>query len=199
MAARVSGLVLAAGAGRRMGMPKALKADPDGTSWLARSVEVLRDGGCASVTVVLGACGGRAADLVPGVPHLLCPDWHDGIGASLAHGLRHLAAQADTDPHSEAVLVHLVDLPDVTAAVPRRLLTKGVTPAVLRRAVYAGAPGHPALIGRDHWAPLVAELAGDRGAGAYLRRHDAEEVECSDLATGADVDTPTGPTTDARG
>ena len=83
----------------------------------------------------------------------------------------------------------------MTAAVPRRLLTKGVTPAVLRRAVYAGAPGHPALIGRGHWAPLVAELAGDRGAGAYLRRHDAEEVECSDLATGADVDIPT---TDAQ-
>lgn len=183
--ATVHGLVLAAGAGRRMGMPKALKADPDGTSWLARAVGVLREGGCADVTVVLGACGGRAAELVPGVPHQLCPDWDEGIGASLAHGLRALGARPDID----AVLVHLVDLPDVSATVPLRLLAKGAGPAGLRRAVYDGVPGHPVLIGRDHWAPLVAELAGDRGANAYLRRHDVEEVECSDLATGLDVDT----------
>ncbi|WP_277453859.1 nucleotidyltransferase family protein [Janibacter sp. DB-40] len=194
MSATVSGLVLAAGAGRRMGMPKALKTDPDGTSWLARAVAVLRDGGCADVTVVLGACGGRAAELVPDVPHLLCPDWDEGIGASLAHGLRHLTARPDVD----AVLVHLVDLPDVTADVPRRLLAKGAAPADLRRAVYDGVPGHPVLIGRDHWAPLLAELAGDRGAGPYLRRHGAVEVECGDLATGRDVDTPVVDTPDAR-
>lgn len=186
MVSTVSGLVLAAGAGRRMGMPKALMTDPDGTSWLARSVDVLRDGGCDDVTVVLGACGGRAAELVPGLPHLLCPDWDEGIGASLAHGLRRLG----THPGPDAVLVHLVDLPDVTAAVPRRLLAKGAGPATLSRAVYDGVPGHPVLIGRDHWIPLVAELAGDRGANAYLRRHDADEIECSDLATGLDVDSP---------
>ncbi|WP_338749611.1 nucleotidyltransferase family protein [Janibacter alittae] len=184
--ANVSGLVLAAGAGRRMGMPKALVTDPDGTPWLARAVGVLRDGGCADVTVVLGACGGRAAGLVPDVPHLLCPDWDEGIGASLAHGLRHLTAR----PQVDAVLVHLVDLPDVTADIPRRLLAKGAGRDDLRRAVYDGVPGHPALLGRHHWAPLVAELAGDRGANAYLRRHGALEVECGDLASGLDVDSP---------
>ena len=46
------------------------------------------------------------------------------------------------------------------------------------------------LLGRDHWAPLVAELDGDRGAADYLRRRDAETVECADLATGQDVDRP---------
>ncbi|NYF98163.1 nucleotidyltransferase family protein [Janibacter cremeus] len=184
--ANVSGLVLAAGAGRRMGAPKALMTDPDGTSWLARSLGVLRNGGCDDVTVVLGACGGRGAELVPGVPHLIFPGWDEGIGASLAHGLRHLGARPDVD----AVLVHLVDLPDVTADIPRRLLAKGAGPATLSRAVYDGVPGHPALIGRDHWAPLVAQLAGDRGANAYLRRHGAQEVECSDLASGLDVDFP---------
>lgn len=169
-------------------MPKALKTDPDGTSWLARAVGVLRDGGCRDVTIVLGACGGRAAELVPGVPHLLCPDWDEGIGASLAHGLRHLTTRSDVD----AVLVHLVDLPDVSAAVPRRLLAKGAAPADLRRAVYDGVPGHPVLIGRDHWAPLLAELVGDRGARPYLRAHRVQQVECGDLASGHDVDSPEG-------
>jgi len=49
------GVVLAAGEGRRMGMPKALVRDPDGTSWLRRAVETLSDAGCAPVVVVLGA------------------------------------------------------------------------------------------------------------------------------------------------
>ena len=49
------GLLLAAGAGRRMGMPKALVRDDAGEPWLVRGVRALRDGGCDAVTVVLGA------------------------------------------------------------------------------------------------------------------------------------------------
>lgn len=168
-------------------MPKALKLDPDGTSWLERSARVLLDGGCDSVTVVLGACGGRAAVEIPGVRHLLCPDWAEGIGASLAHSLRELSA---TD--ADVAMVHLVDLPDVGSPVVQRLLAPEPGRSSLRRAVYEGSVGHPAVIGRDHWSPLVAELAGDRGAGPYLARHDAEAVECGDLATGRDVDFPEG-------
>src|SRR5699024_12122678 len=77
---RVQGLLLAAGAGRRMGMPKALKTDPDGTPWLRRAVEVLRAGGCGDVTVVLGACEGRSAPFAPDAHHVICPDWSEGIG-----------------------------------------------------------------------------------------------------------------------
>ena len=39
----VAGVLLAAGGGSRMGQPKALVHDPDGTSWLQRGVAVLRE------------------------------------------------------------------------------------------------------------------------------------------------------------
>ncbi|HEY6683600.1 MAG TPA: NTP transferase domain-containing protein, partial [Propionibacteriaceae bacterium] len=52
---RIIGVLLAAGAGRRAGGPKALRVDPDGTSWLLRSITVLREGGCDAVVVVLGS------------------------------------------------------------------------------------------------------------------------------------------------
>src|SRR5699024_7153723 len=184
---RVQGLLLAAGAGRRMGMPKALKTDPDGTPALRRAVEVLRAGGCGDVTVVLGACEGRSAPFAPDAHHVICPDWSEGIGASLAHGLREL-----TPRPGAAALVHLVDLPDVTAAVAQRLLTPRPGADSLRRAVYEGVVGHPVVIARGHWRPLIEELAGDRGANAYLRRHHAREIECGDLASGRDVDSPQG-------
>lgn len=168
-------------------MPKALKRDPDGTSWLERSARVLLTGGCDSVTVVLGASGGRAEIDIPRVRYVLCPAWEEGIGASLAHGLRELEST-----EADAVMVHLVDLPDVGPAVAQRLLTPEPGRSSLRRAVYEGSVGHPAVIGRDHWEPLTEELAGDRGAGPYLDRHGAEHVECGDLATGRDVDFPQG-------
>ena len=182
----VDGLVLAAGAGRRMGMPKALVRDADGEPWLVRTVRALADGGCARVTVVLGAGAEEALPLLEGTgaTAIVAADWDRGMSASLRAGL---AALDGTD--ADAVVVSLVDLPDVGADVVRRLVDPRPTTATLRRAGYDGRVGHPAVIGRDHWAGIAETASGDRGAGPYLREHGAELVECGDLATGRDVDT----------
>ena len=60
----VAGLLLAAGAVRRMGMPKALVRDDAGEPWVVRGVRTLRAGGCDAVTVVLGAAAAEAAPLL---------------------------------------------------------------------------------------------------------------------------------------
>jgi hypothetical protein len=44
------------------------------------------------------------------------------------------------------------------------------------------------LLGRDHWAGVQATAAGDRGARDYLHGRAVVEVDCADLAGGADVD-----------
>ena len=76
----MEGLLLAAGAGRRMGMPKALMSD-DAGSWLVRGVATLRDGGCTRVTVVLGAEADRARPLVDplDVSVVVADDWAGAI------------------------------------------------------------------------------------------------------------------------
>ncbi len=175
-----TGLLLAAGAGRRMGTPKALALDADGTSWLRRSAQVLVDGGCDRVYVVLGAAAEEARPLVEGLPVevVVADDWAEGMGASLRAGL------AAVGRH-RAVLVSLVDLPDVGADVVSRVLA---AEAGLARATYDGKPGHPVLLGVDHLDPLMATLRGDVGARPYLDAHDVTPVECGDLATGVDVD-----------
>lgn len=183
----VMGLLLAAGAGRRMGQPKALVRDADGTSWLRRSTEVLIDGGCRAVTVVLGAEAEAAAKLLahaPGIQVVIASSWAEGMGASLSAGLA-----AVQDAHDSAALVHLVDLPDVTSEVVRRVIGDSPGPASLRRATYDGRWGHPVLIGREHWDGVISAATGDQGARTYLSAHPAVTVECGDLATGQDVDT----------
>jgi len=177
-----TGLLLAAGAGRRMGRPKALV-----DTWLVDAVMVLRDGGCARVTVVLGAAAEVARPLLEGydVEVVVADDWADGMGASLRTGLRSLPTQAT------AALVNLVDLPDVGADVVRRLLDRPVSAHTLARATYDETPGHPVLIGRDHWAGVIESATGDQGARSYLGGHEVARVECGDLATGRDVDAPT--------
>ena len=178
----VVGLLLAAGAGERFGGPKALARDDDGTSWLLRSVQALRP--CAEVVVVLGAEAEQAAALLPmSVSRLRADDWAEGMGASLRTGLTAL------EPTShDAALVSLVDLPDVDAAVVARLVAAAAGPGDLARAAYDGVPGHPVLIGRDHWAGVVETATGDRGARDYLATHEVLLVECGDLASGDDVD-----------
>ncbi|MGY2876481.1 CTP:molybdopterin cytidylyltransferase MocA [Marmoricola sp. URHA0025 HA25] len=176
----VAGVLLAAGAGIRYGIPKALV---DG--WLAGSVDTLREGGCDPVLVVLGAGAREARRLVPdGVDVVIAPDWTDGMGASLRAGLAAVATSG-----ADAALVHLVDLPDVGPDVARRL-TGLATTDVLARAVYDGRAGHPVLLGRAHWGPVAAEALGDEGARAYLQRHEVDGIECGDLAGGHDVDVP---------
>lgn len=178
----VAGLLLAAGEGRRFGGPKALARDDDGTSWLLRSVQALRP--CDGIVVVLGAGAEQAAALLPmSVARVRADDWAQGMGASLRAGL---GALEETD--HDAALVTLVDLPDVGGDVVLRLLGIARGSDVLARAAYDGVPGHPVLIGRDHWSGVGATASGDRGARDYLATHDVTLVECGDLATGVDVD-----------
>ena len=181
-----AGVVLAAGGGSRMGRPKALVRDPDGTSWLQRSIEVLREAGCDHVLVVLGAAADEAEALVPdGVRTVVADDWATGMAASLSTGLS--ALQHDD---GEVALVMLVDLPDVGVEVARRVLGAADGPTSLARATYDGRPGHPVLMGRDHWFPAAFSVEGDDGARDYLRDHGCVAVECGDLAGGVDVDRP---------
>lgn len=183
---RVAGLVLAAGAGSRLGMPKAVVVDDDGRTWLARSVDALIDAGVDEVIAVVGAHARQARSAAPATVRVIeAVDWHEGMAASLRAGMRALADQSG----ATAVVVMLVDTPDVGPDVVRRLAGHAA-PGTLARATYSGRPGHPVLIGREHWLGVIATVTGDTGARAYLADHDTVQVECGDLAVGADIDTP---------
>ena len=178
MSPTAAGVLLAAGAGTRFGMPKALAAHGE---WLISAVTALQRGGCDDVVVVLGA----AIVNVPAPARaVMATDWSDGLSASLRAGLS--AVEADF------AVLHTVDTPDVGADVVARVLAAAQSSSSgLARAFYGDAPGHPVVMASRHWAALLRGLKGDEGARAFLSaRRDVVEVDCSDLATGHDIDAP---------
>ncbi|MEV0670695.1 NTP transferase domain-containing protein [Mycobacterium sp. NPDC050441] len=173
----VAGVLLAAGAGSRFGMPKVLAEEG---VWLRRAVAALADGGCDEVIVVLGAA---VVDVPAPARAVVAARWADGMSASVREGL---AAVGD----AEWVILHAVDTPDIGADVVGRVLhaARGAGSG-LARARYDGRPGHPVVVARRHLVALSGALDGDQGARAFLGgRDDVVAVECGDLATGLDID-----------
>lgn len=190
-------VILAAGAGRRMGGPKAL-LEFEGRLLIERAVDTAVHGGCADVLVVLGASVDevlRRADL-RSARIIVNEDWPEGMGSSLRSGLRTLQsaaspADAPTD-RTDAALILLVDQPFVGPQAVRAVLDSWRGGARLTAASYDGRRGHPVLLGREYWADAVASAKGDAGARTLLAEHAADLVlvPCDTLADPRDLDTP---------
>ena len=181
-------IVLAAGAGRRMGGAKAL-LDLGGETALARCLRVLREGGCDELRVVLGPASEAArAGLTGGVDVVLNPQPERGQTGSLKLALARGAGRG------EVFLLHTVDHPLAQAADVRALLDAAARRAPERSIVLpvvGGRRGHPALFA----TPLAAEflsLGDDEPAHRVPRRDPARvlEVPLANEWLVRDLDTP---------
>lgn len=165
----------------------------DGESWVTRTLRRMRSAGCDPLLAVVGAAAAEVRALLSDdVMVVENAGWAEGLGSSLRAGL---VAAADLPPAVDAALLMLVDLPGVTGDELRRFLTEFSDPrgAALGQAGYDGVPGHPVLLGRDHWAAVAAAVHGDVGARAYLAEHGATVVRLGPAAVGADRDRPEAP------
>lgn len=159
-------LLLAAGAGRRMGRLKQL-LPMRGTPMLQHALDRLLASRVDSVVLVLGCEAERVLAqlrLPEGDRVRLArnPDWQTGMASSLACGL-------EAAPEAEAVLVALGDLPGVPPQVVDRLIEEaGKTGCTVVAPVFEGRRGHPVLFRRARFDQLRA-LEGDSGAAGILQ------------------------------
>lgn len=172
--AHIAAVVLAAGASRRLGLPKQLAMLGDETL-LERAVRLAREAGCSPVIVVLGAEYEKVlancvlGDVVP----VIHDAWEEGMGSSIRQGARACEGV-------EGVVVMTCDQPAVTVGQLQALM-RGPDVKASR---YAGRNGVPAFFPKRYFGRLMA-LSGDVGARELLRFAEAVELVGGEL----DVDT----------
>jgi molybdenum cofactor cytidylyltransferase/nicotine blue oxidoreductase len=173
---QVAAAILAAGAGSRMGGPKA-ELVVGGVRLLDRAVAAARAAGCAPVYAVVRP-GTELADAVP----VVNPRPERGMRSSLS-----LAVGAAESAHALAVL--LVDTPGTTAAAVRGVVA-GWRPGRVAVARYADGRGHPIVMAPALWRAALETAAPDAGARAYLAAHPELVDEIAVPGDASDVDTP---------
>jgi CTP:molybdopterin cytidylyltransferase MocA len=185
-------VVLAAGAGRRMGgCAKAALLLPDGRTLLAAIAASARAGGCRRVVVVVGRPYGeqtRAAALAAGVTEIVenpAPD--RGMSSSLAVALDHL------DPGAvDVALAWPADHALVRASTVMAVLRAARRDRIVVPTGAHGRGGHPTAFGAALWPELRDAAAVADGARAVVRADGARVVRVAVADPGAffDLDTP---------
>ena len=182
---RISTVILAAGAGTRLGgVAKALLEGRGKRSFLATILATAREVGLDDAIVVVGppfgdAVAAHARELGARVAINERPE--RGMASSVAIGFAALAA-------CDAAWLWPVDHPDVDAGTLRALVAAlGTHDAA--RPVHDGRGGHPPLCARSLFAALAgcADLEG--GARAVLADADVIAVPVADRGCVRDVDT----------
>lgn len=185
-APRVPIVLLAAGEGRRYGGIKQL-ALIDGESMLRRVARMLLELD-APVIIVTGAHAAEVEAALAGLPVLIerHAGWAEGMGSSLAAGIRRVCANF---PDSTGALLCLSDQPLLDIEPLRRMLARhrAAVDAILVT-VQRDVDGPPVLFPRDCFDTL-ANWFGARGARALLER-EAHRVERFAASCMVDVDTP---------
>ena len=183
-AASIAAVVLAAGGSSRLGRPKQL-VPIHGEPLVRRAARAALDAGCRPVMVVLGAeqeaVGAAVADLP--VQPVGNPRWADGVGSSIACGVRAAAADGPA-----GCIVLPCDQPQLSEGVLAALIERyrrGEAQAVA--CAYGGTVGAPVLFAPALFDRLSA-LTGDSGAKRVLR--DCAPLQVVDFPGGElDIDT----------
>jgi molybdenum cofactor cytidylyltransferase len=182
----VGGVILAAGLGRRMGVPKLL------LPWQGRPlVRHVAEAALASqldgLLVVTGYRADDVASALEGLPLQIVAnsDYEAGLSTSLHAGIRALAG------HYSAAMIMLGDQPLLTTEIVDRLLQAyWATQAPLVAPVAGQRRGNPVLFARGLFPELLT-IRGDEGARAIINAHRTElHTVPVDESVFFDVDTP---------
>ena len=161
---KVAALVLAGGAGSRMGGGK-LRRLWRGRPLIAWALEAALASPAETVWLVTGADAGLA-ELAPGgvgdrLGTVLAERWAEGLSATLRAGLAALPDDVG------AALIFLGDMPRIPGGVAEALVAVWRAGAVAAAPEFGGMRGHPALLDRSLFGEAM-QVTGDRGAGALL-------------------------------
>lgn len=173
-------VLLAAGLSRRYGAVGKLVANYRGKPLVLHIAETL---GAMALSQRLAVCRSGDDDLAAllrgrGFSIVLNPDTARGMASSLALGIEAV--------NSDAAIVCLADMPNVSIGHLNAVIEAGRRAGLAASATGNGSPTPPAYFGRPLFADLMA-LEGDKGARGLLGNAPLVTASAEELA---DVDTP---------
>lgn len=168
-----------------MGRPKQL-LDVAGEPMVRRAAMAALASGCRPVVAVVGAHAEAVRQALAALPVVCVTNdaWQEGIGSSIACGVRALA-----DEDVCGVVLGLADQPLVTASMLEAIALRVGRGASVVASRYGGTLGVPAGFGRPVFEALLA-LRGHHGARTIIqaRLAGADLLDCP--AASLDVDVP---------
>jgi molybdenum cofactor cytidylyltransferase len=188
MTQSIVGVLLAAGRSTRFGRDKLLArmrdGDLTGEPLGAVALRHLRAAVPDVVAVVRPDDDALAAELGANGAHIVrCPNADEGMGASLACGVRACG-------NAIGWVVALADMPWVRSQTIARVVSALGHGAPIAAPFYQGRRGHPVGFSRDYFETLAA-LTGDQGAKAIVVANADElvRIDTDDEGVLRDVDT----------
>lgn len=169
---RIAGVILAAGASRRLGRPKQLLPYGDGVL-LDAVLTTARGCGFSQIVLALGGSGDDVRRTVNtgGCDVVDNPRYEDGCSSSIA------AAIPTLHPGTDVVVLLLGDQPGVRPETVGRLLS-GRGGAALAVCRYEDGIGHPFAFART-MLPALSRLHGDKAVWKLLEQRAGEVAEVS--------------------
>ncbi|TGE18325.1 nucleotidyltransferase family protein [Hymenobacter elongatus] len=183
-------LLLAAGSSSRLGQPKQL-LHYQGQTLLRRAATTAIAAAGGPVIVVTGALHEELLPELAGLPLTVvrCPEWEQGMGASLKSGLAALEKNVTSDSIA-GITVMLCDQPLVTPALLRQLsATHSATGQPIVASEYGGVRGVPVFFA-SRMVPLLLHMPHAAGAAQLLKQHPAWVATVAFPGGATDVDTP---------
>lgn len=181
----ITGILLAAGSSRRFGADKLTQALPNG-EWVAVRACLNLMAGVDKVVAVLrpGSNTLASAILAIGAEVVICADAEQGMGVSLAFGVK-VAKEAD------AWLVALADMPWLLPATITTLSDTLRSGKLIVAPCWQQRRGHPVGFAKA-LGPELMRLSGDVGAKKLIQAHlaDVHLLTCDDPGIFKDIDTP---------
>jgi molybdenum cofactor cytidylyltransferase len=168
-ATEAGAVILAAGASRRIGVPKQM-LEIGGEPMLRRAARVAIEANCCPVVVVTGAHASSSRQALRGldVGEAKNQQWESGMSSSIRVGIEAVMA---ANPQIATVVLMVCDQPFVTRETILGLVrAQRETNCSIVASRYDGSYGVPALFGRAHFAELM-KLKGAGGAKPIIRKH----------------------------
>lgn len=186
---KVSAVVLAGGASKRMGLTNKLLAEVNGAPMVYRSVRAALQSDAAEVIVVTGHEADLVREALSGldVRFIHNPSYPEGLSTSLRAGI------GAVSKNLTGAVVLLGDMPRLTSGTVNALIERfhGDNDKTICQPVFDGRSGNPILWPREYFSDML-DIRGDTGARQLLERYGAQlsKVEVDDPGIHFDIDEP---------